>query len=337
MKDKSILFLLVLTLCVFSLILGCITPIKNTITKINTEDKKSNQNINNIINSGFNKIAVIELNGVINSTPERNLFVEENSSLAALSALNSAEYDKNVKGIILRINSPGGTVGMSQRLYSAVYNARKVKPVISVIDDVAASGGYYVASASDRIVSLPGSMTGSIGVIMSTMDAHELLSNKLGIKENVIKSGKYKDIGSYTRAMTGEERELLQEMVDDSFLQFKDAIIEGRVKRNDTSKAAMVKLSIENLNKYADGRVFTGRQALKYGFVDSNGGMREAQRMMKIMLQEKQIPTEGLNYEKYGKTNSFLNALGLNQTSSSFDSFIPQSVKFARTPLYLWE
>ncbi|MGN0014122.1 MAG: signal peptide peptidase SppA [Candidatus Gastranaerophilaceae bacterium] len=337
MKDKSILFLLVLTLCVFSLILGCITPIKNTITKINTEDKKSNQNINNIINSGFNKIAVIELNGVINSTPERNLFVEENSSLAALSALNSAESDKNVKGIILRINSPGGTVGMSQRLYSAVYNARKVKPVISVIDDVAASGGYYVASASDRIVSLPGSMTGSIGVIMSTMDAHELLSNKLGIKENVIKSGKYKDIGSYTRAMTGEERELLQEMVDDSFLQFKDAIIEGRVKRNDTSKAAMVKLSIENLNKYADGRVFTGRQALKYGFVDSNGGMREAQRMMKIMLQEKQIPTEGLNYEKYGKTNSFLNALGLNQTSSSFDSFIPQSVKFARTPLYLWE
>lgn len=337
MKDKSFLFLLVLTLCVFSLILGCITPIKNTTTKINSEDKKSNQNINNIINSGFNKIAVIELNGVINSTPERNLFVEENSSLAALSALNSAEYDKNVKGIILRINSPGGTVGMSQRLYSAVYNARKVKPVISVIDDVAASGGYYVASASDRIVSLPGSMTGSIGVIMSTMDAHELLSNKLGIKENVIKSGKYKDIGSSTRAMTNEERKLLQAMVDDSFLQFKDAIIEGRVKRNDTSKAAMVKLSIENLNKYADGRVFTGRQALKYGFVDSNGGMREAQKMMKIMLQEKQIPTEGLNYEKYGKTNSFLNALGLNQTSSSFDSLIPQSVKFARTPLYLWE
>lgn len=337
MKNKDILFLIVLMLCILSLVLGSIGPIKSKTAQVTSKNEKSNQSFNKIISTNFNKVAIIELSGVISSTPERNMFVEENSSLAALKAINEAEYDNSVKGIILRINSPGGTVGMSQRLYSAVYNARKKKPVISVIDDVAASGGYYVASASDRITALPGSMTGSIGVIMSTMDMHELLSNKLGIKENVVKSGKYKDIGSSTRAMTHEERVLLQEMVNDSYLQFKEAIVKGRINRDDKSKAKKTILTRENLNRYADGRVFTGRQALKYGFVDSTGGMRDAQEMIKIMIKEKNSTITDINFVKYGKTYSFINALGLNQSSSSFDELIPQSIKYARKPLYLWE
>ena len=197
MNNKNKLFTVVLILCVISLLLGILSPVNKKI-----QSKKNSVSIKEIVAQN-NKIAVIKLDGVISSESAKTVFgEEENSSLAALSALNSAEDDKNVKGVILRINSPGGTVGMSQRLYSAVINLRKKKPVIAVMDDIATSGGYYVASAADRIVALPGTMTGSIGVIMSTIDAHELLSDKLGIRDNVIKSGEFKDIGSSTRPMT---------------------------------------------------------------------------------------------------------------------------------------
>ncbi len=328
MSNKNILFMFMLIICVMSLIIGTFRV---------TETVKEKQKVSKNFGGGYNKVAIIELNGIISSTPEKNIFAEENSSLAALNAINEAETDNAVKGIIIRINSPGGTVGMSQRLHKAVMYARKKKPVISVIDDIGASGGYYVASASDRITALPGSMTGSIGVIMSTMDMHELLTEKIGIKENVIKSGKYKDIGSSTRAMTQEERELLQEMINDSYKQFKEAITEGRINRKDDSKAEKKELTTDNLNKYADGRVFTGRQALEYGFIDSTGGMREAQTMMETMIKEKNPSITNINFVKYGKTFSIINSLGLNQNTSAIDGLIPQSMKHARKPLYLWE
>ncbi|MDO5305526.1 MAG: signal peptide peptidase SppA, partial [bacterium] len=248
-----------------------------------------------------------------------------------------AENDDTVKGVILRINSPGGTVGMSQRLYSAVMHVREKKPVIAVLDDIAASGGYYVASAADRIVALEGTMTGSIGVIMSTTDAHELLTNKLGISQNVIKSGKYKDIGSSTRAMTKEERQLLQEMVNDSYQQFKSTITNGRIKRNDKYEVAKTNLTTQNLNKYADGRIFTGRQAKKLGFVDSTGGNREAKEMMIKILEKKGFTKDIIDFVDYGKSNNFLSSLGLNQKTSVIDGLMPASVKYARKPLYLWE
>lgn len=337
MNNKNILFTIVLSISLLSLIVGIISPVKKKMNTIDVQNTKNKSNINKIINSGYNKVAIIELSGVISSTPDKNILSDENSSLSALKAINEAESDKSVKGIIIRINSPGGTVGMSQRLYSAVINARKVKPVIAVMDDVTASGGYYVASACDRITSLPGTITGSIGVIMSTMDFQDLLTDKLGISENVVKSGKYKDIGSSTRHMTKEEWKILQSMVDDSYDQFINAIINGRINRTDSYKADKKILTEENLLKYADGRVFTGRQALEYGFVDSNGGMREAQKMMQSILEQKHPGISGINYVEYGKINNFLNALGLNQTSSSFENLVPQSIKYARKPLYLWE
>lgn len=330
---KNKLFIIVLTLCVISMVAGFFTPVFNK--HEHNKKPKEKANISKIISP--NKVAVISLNGVINSTPENNIFVEENSSLVALKALNQAEEDITVHGVILKINSPGGTVGMSQRLYSAVMHLRDKKPVIAVLDDIAASGGYYVASAADRIVALDGTMTGSIGVIMSTTDAHELLSNKLGISQNVIKSGKFKDIGSSTRAMTSEERKLLQDMVNDSYAQFKEAIINGRVKRNDDYEVAKVDLTLQNLNNYSDGRIFTGRQALKLGFVDSTGGNREAKEMMLKILEKKNLSKDNVNFVDYGKTNNFLTSLGLNQKTNVFDGIIPASVKYARKPLYLWE
>lgn len=333
---KNKLFIIVLTLCIISMLAGLISPLFNNSENNNDKGKdKAKSNISKILNS--NKVAVISLNGVINSTPENNIFVEENSSLVALRALNQAEDDENVKGVILRINSPGGTVGMSQRLYSAVMNLRKKKPVIAVLDDIAASGGYYVASAADRIIALEGTMTGSIGVIMSTTDAHELLTNKLGISQNVIKSGKFKDIGSSTRAMTKEERQLLQDMVNDSYQQFKEAITKGRIDRKDKYNAPKAALTKNNLNKYADGRIFTGRQALKLGFVDSTGGNREAKDMMLKILADKGYTKDNIDFADYGKTSNFLSSLGLNQKTTILDGLVPASVKYARKPLYLWE
>ena len=338
--NKNPFFIAVLVICTICLILGLFTPAKNSKYK-NVETKQGKTKIDNIINQNTNKIAIIRLDGVISSNEPNSIFAEDNSSVSALKALNKAEYDNNIKGIILRINSPGGTVGMSQRLYSAVINARKNKPVVAVMDDIATSGGYYVASAADRIVSLPGTMTGSIGVIMSTMDLHRLLSEKLAVNENVIKSGKYKDIGSSTRAMTADERSLLQDVVNDSYSQFKEAIINGRIQRVDEYSAKKVVLTKNNLNKYADGRVFTGRQALKYGFVDSNGGMREAQTMIQKMAAQKfQKGDENsfpVTYVDYSTSSNFLNMLGIKSQSSAIQDFLPQSMKYAGKPLYLWE
>ncbi len=332
MNNKNKLFTVVLILCVISLLLGILSPVNKKI-----QSKKNSVSIKEIVAQN-NKIAVIKLDGVISSESAKTVFgEEENSSLAALSALNSAEDDKNVKGVILRINSPGGTVGMSQRLYSAVINLRKKKPVIAVMDDIATSGGYYVASAADRIVALPGTMTGSIGVIMSTIDAHELLSDKLGIRDNVIKSGEFKDIGSSTRPMTDAEHELLQDMVNDSFDQFREAIIKGRIERKDKYAPEKRELTIANLDKYADGRVFTGRQAVEYGFIDSIGGSREARAMMIDILKAQRIDVSKDSFVSYGKSSNFFSSLGINPKSSSIESFLPQSLKYSKKPLYLWE
>lgn len=333
MNNKNILFIIVFIMCAVSLILGVLTPIKTKYKEVSAE--KNPSGINKIISANNNKIAIIQLSGVINSTSETNFLTEENSSMKALSLLSEVEQDNNVKGVILEINSPGGTVGMSQRLYNAVMKLRQKKPVIAVMDDVAASGGYYVASACDRIFAYPGTMTGSIGVIMSAMDFHKLLSEKLAINENVIKSGKFKDMGSSSRAMTDEERQLLQDIVMDSYAQFKSAIVDGRVNRSDKYQAPMVELKKDVLNKFADGRIFTGKQALKLGFVDSTDGMDGAKDMIKKIAKTKGI--SDVNFVEYSKNSLFYDIFSVNKQQNSFMNFVPESVKYGRKPLYLWE
>ena len=333
MDNKNILFIIVFIVCVISLILGILTPLQNKYKEVNAE--KNQSGFNKIISVNTNKIAVIQLSGVINSTSEANFLTEENSSMKALSLLSEVEQDNNVKGVILEINSPGGTVAMSQRLYNAVMKLRQKKPVIAVMDDVAASGGYYVASACDRIFAYPGTMTGSIGVIMSAMDFHKLLCEKLAINQNVIKSGKFKDIGSSSRAMTNEERQLLQDIVMDSYAQFKTAIIDGRVKRCDKYDLPKVELNENILNHYADGRVFTGRQALKLGFVDSTDGMDGAKDMVKKIAKTNGI--SDVNFVEYSKNSLFFDIFSVNKQQNSMMNFIPESMKYGRKPLYLWE
>ena len=196
------------------------------------------------------KIAIVEVKGVI---AQSSGIIEE---------LQQYVDDKDVKAIILRIDSPGGGVGPSQEIYREVMKIRLKKKVVTSMGAVAASGGYYIASASDLIVANPGTITGSIGVIMQFSNLEELLK-KIGIKGVVLKSGEHKDIGSPFREMTPEEKRIMQEVLDNVHQQFIQAVADGR--KLDRAKVAEI----------ADGRIFTGEQAKNLGLVDQMGNLQD--------------------------------------------------------------
>ncbi|HON23049.1 MAG TPA: signal peptide peptidase SppA, partial [Syntrophales bacterium] len=160
-------------------------------------------------------------------------------------------------------DSPGGAVAPSQEIYGAVRDLRKKKKVVASFGSVGASGGYLIACGADRIVANPGSITGSISTVMHLVNTQELLS-KIGVKSSVIKSGKFKDIGSPTREITPEERDLLQGVIDDMNEHFLEVIAQER------------KLSRNKLQAIADGRIFSGRQARQIGLVDDLGDFNYA-------------------------------------------------------------
>lgn len=342
MNNKNLVLILII-FCVITLFFNMF----NTFNKNrNSHILKSykNEKINKIVIS--NKIAIISLNGIIENRPSESFsFNQKNDANSFLKSINEVRNDNQVKGVVLKINTPGGTVGMSQNIYDAIIRLRKTKPVVVFMEDVAASGGYYIASAADRIVSQSGTVTGSIGVIMSTIDAHELLQNKLLIEPNIIKSGKYKDIGSELKKMTDDEKQLLQNIVNDTYNQFIRAIIKGRIERNDNYSVPSMQLDMETLNKYADGRIFTGAQAKTFGFIDSNGDIDYAVEFAKVMASEKfDIKTKNLNIQNYPEKTEFnfynfiSEIFNKNTTSSSMlDNLIPTSMKLSHKPLYLWE
>lgn len=174
------------------------------------------------------------------------------------------EYVKNpaIKAIVLRIESPGGAVAPAQEIYEEVRKAVAKKKVLVSMGSVAASGGYYIASPATRIIANPGTLTGSIGVIMEIPNIEGLM-NKLGIKTEVVKSGRHKDIASIFRGIGKEEREILQGVLDNVHEQFIQAVAEGR------------KMLPSDVRKLADGRVFTGEQALKVGLIDELGTLED--------------------------------------------------------------
>ena len=200
---------------------------------------------------GKEKIALVEVTGAIMDSKE------------IVRQLSKYRRDDEIKAIILRIDSPGGAVAPSQEIYDEVLRVRADnKKIYASMGSLAASGGYYIAVAADRIFANPGTLTGSIGVIMAFSNAEKLME-KIGLEPQVVKSGKYKDVGSPARKMTAEERVYLQRVVSDVHQQFIDAVAKGR---NMTAKEA---------RKLADGRVFTGRQALKLKMVDEMGGLED--------------------------------------------------------------
>ncbi len=187
-----------------------------------------------------------------------------------VSQLVDFRKDKRIKAIILRINSPGGGVGPSQEIYREVRKTIKTKKVIGSMGSVAASGGYYIAAATNKIVANPGTITGSIGVIMEFVQIQDLLK-KIGIGLEVLKSGEFKDIGSPHRKMTEKEKKLIEGLISDVQGQFVDAVAQGR------------SLSVEEIQKIADGRVLTGAQAKELGLVDELGNFRDAVDLAKEM------------------------------------------------------
>jgi protease IV len=178
--------------------------------------------------------------------------------------LKSHRDNPLVRAVVIRINSPGGVVGPTQELVRAVQRLREAgKPVVASLGAVAASGGYYVAVAADAIYANPGTLTGSIGVIMQMANLENLMK-KVGVEYVVIKAGQFKDVGNVSRPMTPEERRVLQALLDDVHRQFIDAVAEGR------------KLDRSRVVTFADGRVFSGAQAKSLGMVDELGGLEEA-------------------------------------------------------------
>jgi protease-4 len=172
--------------------------------------------------------------------------------------------DGSVKAIVLDINSPGGAVAPSQEMYEQVRRIKEEgKIVVASFRSVAASGGYYVACAADKIVANPGTLTGSIGVVLQFPTAQKLF-DKIGIRWETIKSGELKDVGDWSRPMTDKEEMMLKAVIDDTYEQFVEAVSEGR----DRPK--------EDIYRYADGSIFTGRQAYNIGLVDTLGTYEDA-------------------------------------------------------------
>ena len=199
-------------------------------------------------------VAVVDVRGVISDAAD------------TVEALDHLRQQDATIGVVLRIDSPGGAVAPSQEIYDAVWRLRARKPVVASLGNVAASGGYYVASAADVVVADPGTLTGSIGAIMEVQNV-ATLAEKVGVSQTVVKSGRFKDVGQPLRAVTDEERALLQRMVDDVLGQFIDAVARGRG------------MEAGRVRALADGRLYSGAQARDVGLVDELGGLAEATRV----------------------------------------------------------
>jgi protease-4 len=197
------------------------------------------------------QVGVVEVEGVILDSKK------------IIEQLNDFHESSTIKAIVLRVDSPGGGVGPSQEIHDEVRRIDADKPVIVSMGSVAASGGYYIAAPARLIFANPGTITGSIGVIMEFTNFQELLE-KIGLHSQAVKSGKHKDIGSPVRPMTEEERALLQGLIDDVHTQFVDSIAAGR------------HLDVQKVRAFADGRIFTGRQARDLGLVDELGSLEAA-------------------------------------------------------------
>ena len=227
--------------------------------------------VSTIEGTGAAKILIIPISGIIADMPSKGLAHNKSGLVSTVTAiLKQARKDAEVRAIILSIDSPGGGITASDILYHQIaeFHRETGIPIVALLGDVAASGGYYVAATAERIVAHPTTITGSIGVVMPWLSAQGLLQ-KIGIESHPIKSGEKKDIGSIARSMSDEERVLLQTIVDEYHKRFVTVVHEGFKKRK-------VKTSRSELEAVCDGRVFTGEQARQLGFVDEIGYFEDA-------------------------------------------------------------
>jgi len=258
--------------------------------------------------TGGSKVAVVEIEGIIVD------------GAAAVRELREHADNPSIKAVVLRINSPGGVVAPTQEIFAAIQRARKAgKPVVASLGAVAASGGYYVAVAADRIYANPGTLTGSIGVVMQLANLEGLLK-KVGVDYVVVKAGAYKDVGNFARTMSPEERKMLQALLDDVYSQFVEAVSEGRG------------LEKKDVLAFAEGRIYSGQQALALKMVDELGGFEEAVEAAGKLANISGRPKLVYPRKKFSFRDLVESRLGL----AGIGPLLP-ALSGVRTPLYLMQ
>jgi len=258
--------------------------------------------------TGGPKVAVVEIEGIIVD------------GAAAVRELREHADNPSIKAVVLRVNSPGGVVAPTQEIFAAIQRARKAgKPVVASLGAVAASGGYYVAVAADRIYANPGTLTGSIGVVMQLANLEGLLK-KVGVDYVVVKAGAYKDVGNFARTMSPEERKMLQALLDDVYSQFVEAVSEGRG------------LEKKDVLAFAEGRIYSGQQALALKMVDELGGFEEAVEAAGKLANISGRPKLVYPRKKFSFRDLMESRLGL----AGIGPLLP-ALSGVRTPLYLMQ
>lgn len=264
------------------------------------------------------KILVIDVEGMISSLAGQGALAREGDVLSRVYyRLERAAADPLVKGIILRLETPGGEVTASDILYHEVlrFKERTRLPVVGLMMSVAASGGYYIASACDAVLAHPSTLTGSIGVI-SIFPSVETLFDKIGVKMTVIKSGGMKDSGSPFRTMTDEEKRSFQAIIDEYYEDFLSAVVKGR----------KGKLGAEELRPLADGRVYTAKQALKLKLIDEIGYFDEARKKVLALSALREAKVVAYTYYPKSKTNIYAASMAdpVVLDKKGLESWLPQ-------------
>ena len=273
------------------------------------------------------KILLLDISGLISSTLNYGILDREGDILSQVYyRLQKASEDHTVKGVILRLDTPGGEVTASDIIYHEILNFRNKTgaPVLALMMGVTASGGYYIASACDYIIAHPSTLTGSIGVISIFPNLEELFE-KVGINVQVIKSGELKDSGSVFREMTDKEKDVFQGIIDDYYKKFLDAVYQAR-------KGS---LTLENLKKIADGRVYTASQAQEAKLIDEIGYFDRALKKTLELAGIQQANVIAYTYYPKRKTNIYAATLkGQNPFENKSLQEIVQSLKSGF--YYLW-
>ncbi len=262
---------------------------------------------------GSGKVAVVEVEGIIGVGSDRGLDAD-----GIVRVLGEYREDTSIRAVVLRINSPGGVVAPTQEIFTAVERLRGAgKPVVASLGAVAASGGYYVAVAADEVYANPGTLTGSIGVVMQMVNIEGLLK-KVGVEYVVVKAGAYKDVGNFARPMKPEERRILQALLDDVYGQFVNAVAE---RRGLDRKAVL---------GFADGRIYSGQQALKLNMVDELGGLEDAIEAAARLAGLPEKPKVVYPRRRFSFRGLLQNQLGLGAATQ----LLP-ALPSLKTPLYL--
>jgi protease-4 len=272
--------------------------------------------------SGEDKIVQLFVDGTI---AQHASFTSGFDAGTFISQLDQVIEDDRVKAVVIRVNSPGGEVVASDEIHNKIVEVQQSgKSVIVSMGAIAASGGYYISAPADRIFANPSTLTGSLGVIFSLPNYQEI-ADKIGYKETHIKSGKFKDIGSPMRELTDEEKDIFQQLVSESYMQFVDVISKGR----DLSKEQVIKI--------ADGRIYSGRQAKELGLIDQFGSLDDA-----TDYALKELGLEGAQIIRYSEPFSFASLLGIasqqskSSTAEILQEFLPKVTMEPRL-LYIYQ